>query len=79
MEKNLPAHAGDMGLIPRWDKIPWRKKWQPTPVFWPGESYGQRSLTSYKRGSQKSQMGLSNETTNTDKNKIELKKAEVNR
>ena len=25
-------------------KIPWRKKWQPTPVFLPGESRGQRSL-----------------------------------
>ena len=24
--------------------IPWRKKWQPTPVFWPGKSHGQRSL-----------------------------------
>ena len=23
-------------------KIPWRKKWQPTPVFLPGESHGQR-------------------------------------
>ena len=22
-------------------KIPWRRKWQPTPVFLPGESYGQ--------------------------------------
>jgi len=30
-------------------KIPWRKKWQPTPVFLPGESHGQRSL----EGSQK--------------------------
>ena len=28
-----------------WDwKIPWRRKWQPTPVFLPGESPGQRSL-----------------------------------
>ena len=26
-------------------KIPWRKAWQPTPVFLPGESHGQRSLT----------------------------------
>ena len=26
-------------------KIPWSKKWQPTPVFLPGESHGQRSLT----------------------------------
>ena len=25
-------------------KIPWRRKWQPTPVFLPGESNGQRSL-----------------------------------
>ena len=23
------------------EKIPWRKKWQPTPVFLPGKSYGQ--------------------------------------
>ena len=28
-------------------KIPWRRKWQPTPVFLPGESHGQRSLVSY--------------------------------
>ena len=21
-------------------KIPWRKAWQPTPVFWPGEFHG---------------------------------------
>ena len=25
-------------------KIPWRREWQPTPVFLPGESHGQRSL-----------------------------------
>ena len=28
-------------------KIPWRKAWQPTPVFLPGESYGQRSLAGH--------------------------------
>ena len=28
-------------------KIPWRRKWQPTPVFWPGKSHGQRSLVGY--------------------------------
>ena len=27
--------------------ISWRRKWQPTPVFLPGESHGQRSLTGY--------------------------------
>ena len=28
-------------------KIPWRREWQPTPVFLPGEFYGQRSLAGY--------------------------------
>ena len=28
-------------------KIPWRRKWQPTPVFLPGKSNGQRSLAGY--------------------------------
>ena len=28
-------------------KIPWRRKWQPTPLFLPGISHGQRSLVSY--------------------------------
>ena len=28
-------------------KIPCRRKWQPTPVFLPGECYGQRSLAGY--------------------------------
>ena len=44
--KNLPANAGDVrdiGSIPGFGKIPWRRAWQPTPVFLPGESHGQRS------------------------------------
>ena len=28
-------------------KMHWRKAWQPTPAFLPGESHGQRSLTGY--------------------------------
>ena len=28
-------------------KIPWRRKWQPTRVFLPGDFLGQRSLTGY--------------------------------
>ena len=27
------------------ERIPWRSKWQPTPVFLPGESHGQRNAT----------------------------------
>ena len=28
-------------------KIPWRRKWQPIPVFLHGKSHGQRSLVGY--------------------------------
>jgi len=28
-------------------KIPWRRKWQPTPVFLPGKFHGQRNLAGY--------------------------------
>ena len=28
-------------------KIPWRRQWQPTPVFLPGKSHGQRNLAGY--------------------------------
>ena len=28
-------------------KIPWRRKWQPIPVFWPGKSHGQGNLADY--------------------------------
>ena len=47
--KNPPANAGDMRhrFGPWVGKIPWRRAWQPTPVFLPGESHGQRSLAGY--------------------------------
>ena len=35
------------GFDPWVGKIPWRRKWQPTPVFLPGESHGGRSLVGY--------------------------------
>ena len=35
------------GFNPWVRKMPWRRKWQPTPVFLPGKSHGQRSLTGY--------------------------------
>ena len=31
-------------------KTPWRRAWQPTPVFLPGESHGQKSLAGYVQG-----------------------------
>ena len=45
--KNPPANAGDPGMEPWVRKIPWRRKWQPTPVFLPGKSRGRRSLVDY--------------------------------
>ena len=45
--KNLPARR------PRFDpwvvKIPWRRAWQPTPVFLPGEFHGQKSVADYSQ------------------------------
>ena len=39
--KNLPGIAGDerdTGSVPGLGRSPWRRTWQPTPVFLPGES-----------------------------------------
>ena len=47
MVKNPPANVGDVDLIPGVGKIPWRRKWQPTPVFLPGKSHGQRGMVDY--------------------------------
>ena len=44
MVRNLPANAGRhkrCGFDPWVGKIPWRRAWQPTPVFLTGESFGQ--------------------------------------
>ena len=48
--KNLPANAGDvrdMGSIPSSGRFPSGMAWLPTPVFFPGESHGQRSMAGY--------------------------------
>jgi len=58
--------AGDTGPDPWVGKILWRRAWQPTPVFLPGESHGQRRPGGYSscghyspRRSRKSQTRLS--------------------
>ena len=52
MIKNLPAvqetHVRSLSREDLWvGKILWRRKWQPTPVFLPGEFHGQRILAGY--------------------------------
>ena len=42
--KESPWQRRKRGFDPWAGKIPWRREWQPTPVFLPGESHGQRSL-----------------------------------
>ena len=50
MVKNPPANAGDIETqvrsLHQEDPLE-RREWQPTPVFLPGESHGQRSLVGY--------------------------------
>ena len=55
MVKNLPVMQ-ETRLDPWVGKIPWKKKWLPTPVFLPGKSYGQRSLVGLFMGSQELDM-----------------------
>ena len=45
------CYAGDpvrCGLDPWVKKVPCRRAWQPTPVYLPGESHGQKSLAGYR-------------------------------
>ena len=64
-DKDPPANAGDVrdareySFDPWVGKIPWQRAWQPTPVFLPGESCGQRSLAGYSPWDCKSQTLLS--------------------
>ena len=65
-KKNLPAmQETRVRFLGQED--PLEKKWQPTPVFLPGESLGQRSLAGYSPRGHKSQTRLSNLTTSTAK------------
>ena len=41
------------GVDPWIRKIPWSRKWQPTPVFLPGKFHGQRILAGYSPGGHK--------------------------
>ena len=45
--ENTPTNARNTASIHQSGKIPWRGKWQPTPVFLPGKSHGQRSPVDY--------------------------------
>ena len=50
--ENLPAMQ-ETWVQSSVGKIPWRREWQPTPTFLPGEFHGQRSLVGYSPGGHK--------------------------
>ena len=45
--KAFACNAGDLGLIPGFGKISWRRKWQLTPVLLSGKFHRWRSLVGY--------------------------------
>ena len=50
ISKESGCNTGDPGLTPGSGRFLWMRKWQPAPVFLPGESHGQRSLEGYSPG-----------------------------
>ena len=70
--KESACSAGDTGdgFNPWARKIPWRRKWQPTPVFLPGESHRQRAWWAYSHRVTKSWTQLKWFSTQHSKKKI---------
>ena len=54
-----------LGFNPWVRKIPWWRKWQPTPVFLPGKSHGKRNLAGYSPWGHKSRTRLKWLSTHT--------------
>ena len=47
VKKKISLQCGRLRFDPWVGKTPWRREWQPTPVFLSGKSHGQRSLVGY--------------------------------
>ena len=68
--KNPPANEGDMRELDSCvGKIPWRRKWQPTPVFLSEEAHGPRSLVGYSPWEHK-RVGHNIKTKNSTNNSL---------
>ena len=59
------------GFDPWIGKIPWKRKWQLTPVFLPGESHGQRSLAGYSPRAHKESTTIEPLSTHTHLNSVQ--------
>ena len=71
MVKNPSANARDAGSIPGSGRSPWRRKWQPTPVFLSGKSHGQRSLVRYSSWGHK-ESDMAEQLSNNNNKYIEM-------
>ena len=56
------------GFNPRVEKVPWRRKWQPTPGFLPGKPHGQRNLVGYSPRGHKESDAAEQPNNNTLRN-----------
>ena len=75
MVKNPPTNARDIKrrrFNPRVREIPWRRKWQPTPLFLPGESFGQRSVVDYSPWGHKESDTTGKQSGSSSKSKTQL-------
>ena len=66
--KEPACQSNKLRFYPWVRKFPWRREWQPNPVFLPGKSHGQRSLAG-SMGQQKSLTGLGGYSNNDLKSK----------
>ena len=80
-KRGFPGGASDSagnvsrGFDPWVGKIPWRRAWQPTPVFLPGESHGQRGLAGCSpRGRKESDTRGSNLSHMQEKSRAECQR-----
>ena len=67
------------GFNPRVRKIPWRRAWQPTPAFLPGESHGQRSWWATVHSDIKRQTRLKRLGTHTCNNENNIRQTPTER
>ena len=80
MVKNLPImqEVQETWFDPWVGKIPWRREWQPTPVFLPGEFNGQKSLVGTVHGIKKSRTQLSSYHFHFQKEVMNIEKVSDN-
>ena len=57
--KESVYNEGDLGSISGWERFPWRRQWQLTPGFLPGEFHGQKAWRVTAHGVAKSWTRLS--------------------